>query len=52
MRERKKNKVELAREQILREITIGNYPRGAALPPEREMAEQIEEAVAKGGAEQ
>ena len=41
IRERKKSKVELAREQILREITIGNYPRGAALPPEREMAEQI-----------
>ena len=41
MRERKKNKVELAREQILREITMGNYPRGSVLPPEREMAEQI-----------
>lgn len=41
MRERKKSKVELAREQILREITMGNYPRGSVLPPEREMAEQI-----------
>ena len=40
-RERKQSKVELAREQILREITIGNYPRGSVLPPEREMAEQI-----------
>lgn len=35
------SKVNQIREQILREIRIGNYPRGALLPPERIMAEQF-----------
>ena len=35
------SKVNQIREQILREIRIGNYPSGALLPPERIMAEQF-----------
>ena len=35
------NKVQHVRERILREIRIGNYPRGSLLPPERIMADEF-----------
>ena len=41
MSERKKSKAELVRDEILRQIQIGNFARGAVLPPERELAEQL-----------
>ena len=41
MEEKHLTKSELAREWIAREIRIGNFTRGAVLPPERELAEQI-----------
>ena len=34
------NKVTETREYIHEEIVLGNYSRGTALPPEREMAER------------
>lgn len=34
-------KVQLVEEQLRREIEIGNFARGTALPPERELAEQF-----------
>ncbi len=39
--EKRPSKVEQAREWLAREIRIGNFTRGSALPPERELADQI-----------
>ena len=42
MSERKKSKAELVRDEILRQIQIGNFARGAVLPPERELCQQFD----------
>ena len=39
---RKQTKSDLVREELLRQIRIGNFPRGAALPPERALAESLD----------
>ena len=41
MKQARKTKVEQARDWLLKEIRNGNFPRGTALPPERELAEQV-----------
>ncbi len=41
MRNRRETKADHAREWLVREIRIGNFARGATLPPEQELAERI-----------